>query len=163
MILSLIVGIGKNREIGKGNDLLWHISEDLKNFKKITSGKPIIMGRKTFDSIGRPLPKRRNIVISRDPSLTIEGCDVFTDPNEVIKDLQSSGAEEAVVIGGSFIYEHYLPMVDRIYLSEVEFEGEADVFFPEFDRSKFEVSDVVFHERKENSPAWKFSILNRKL
>ncbi|MFG1487087.1 dihydrofolate reductase [Halobacteriovorax sp. HFRX-2_2] len=161
MILSLIVGIGKNREIGKGNDLLWHISEDLKNFKKITSGKPIIMGRKTYDSIGRPLPKRRNIVISRDPSLKIEGCDVFTDPEVVLKDLKESGVEEAVVIGGSFIYEYYLPKVDRIYLSEVEYEGEADVFFPKFDRSEFRVSDEAFFEETENSPAWKFSVLNR--
>ncbi len=161
MILSLIVGIGKNREIGKGNDLLWHISEDLKNFKKITSGKPIIMGRKTYDSIGRPLPKRRNIVISRDASLSIEGCDVFSDPVKVLKDLNDSGCEEAVVIGGSFIYEYYLPKVDRIYLTEVDFEGEADVFFPEFDRSEFSVSEEVFFEKTENSPAWKFSVLNR--
>ncbi|MFG1498922.1 dihydrofolate reductase [Halobacteriovorax sp. XZX-3] len=161
MILSLIVGIGKNREIGKGNDLLWHISEDLKNFKKITSGKPIIMGRKTYDSIGRPLPKRRNIVVSRDPSLTIEGCEVFSNPLEVLDNLKAAGVEEAVVIGGSFIYEYYLPMVDRIYLTEVDFEGEADVFFPEFDRSEFSVSDEVFFEKTENSPAWKFSVLNR--
>ncbi|POB14782.1 hypothetical protein C0Z22_05195 [Halobacteriovorax sp. DA5] len=160
-MLSLIVGIGKNREIGKGNDLLWHISEDLKNFKKITSGKPIIMGRKTYDSIGRPLPKRRNIVVSRDPSLTIEGCEVFSNPLEVLDNLKAAGVEEAVVIGGSFIYEYYLPMVDRIYLTEVDFEGEADVFFPEFDRSEFSVSEEVFFEKTENSPAWKFSVLNR--
>ncbi|MGI4992881.1 dihydrofolate reductase [Halobacteriovorax sp. GFR7] len=157
----MIVGIGKNREIGKGNDLLWHISEDLKNFKKITSGKPIIMGRKTYDSIGRPLPKRRNIVISRDPSLKIEGCDVFTDPEMVLNELKESNVEEAVVIGGSYIYEYYLPKADRIYLTEVEFEGEADVFFPEFDRSEFRVSDEAFFEKTENSPAWKFSVLNR--
>lgn len=161
MILSLIVGIGKNREIGKGNDLLWHISEDLKNFKKITSGKPIIMGRKTYDSIGRPLPKRRNIVISRDPNLSIAGCDVFTSPDEVLNDLEKSGVEEAVVIGGSYIYEYYLPKVDRIYLTEVDFEGEADVFFPQFDRSLFKVSQEMNFEKTENSPAWKFSVLDR--
>ncbi|WP_419172060.1 dihydrofolate reductase [Halobacteriovorax sp.] len=161
MILSLIVGIGKNREIGKGNDLLWHISEDLKNFKKITSGKPIIMGRKTYESIGRPLPKRRNIVISRDPSLKIEGCDVFTDPEEVLKDLKSSGVEEAVVIGGSYIYEYYLPKVDRIYLTEVDFEGDADVYFPKIDRSEFSVSEEKVFEKTQNSPAWKFCVLNR--
>ncbi len=161
MILSIIAGIGKNRELGLNNKLLWHISADLKNFKKVTSGKPIIMGRKTYDSIGRPLPKRRNIVISRNQDLRIEGVEVFTNPDDAISALKSDGVQEAVVIGGSFIYEHFLSSANRIYISDVNFEGDADVFFPDFNRREFSLDEEIAHPAIDDTPEWTFRIYNR--
>ena len=109
-MVSLIVAMDKNNLIGGDNKLLWHIPEDLKYFKKVTMGKTIIMGRKTYDSIGRALPGRTNVIISRDKSLEIEGCEVFNDVNEAIKEYP-----EAVIIGGANIYGQVIDQVDKMY------------------------------------------------
>jgi dihydrofolate reductase len=133
MIISIIVAHGPKNEIGLDNKLLWHISEDLKNFKKITIGKSVLMGRKTFESIGRPLPDRKNIVLTRDPQLEIPGIDVITDPLmafDLAMDYDDSDESELVIIGGAEIYNIYLPYVQKIYLSEVDYNGPADAFFP---------------------------------
>ena len=134
MIVSMIVALGPKREIGNNNKLLWHISEDLKNFKKITSGRAIVMGRKTFESIGKPLPDRVNIVLTRDESFSLPGVFTINDPMmafEVALDYEDEEDSELMVIGGEVVFKLYMPFVQKIYLSEVEYSGPADAFFPE--------------------------------
>lgn len=134
MIVSMVVAIGPKREIGHNNKLLWHLPEDLKNFKKITTGKAILMGRKTFESIGKPLPNRKNIVLTRDENFKREGVDVIHDPLmafDLALDYDDSDDSELMIIGGEEIFKIYLPYTQRIYLSEVEYQGPADAFFPE--------------------------------
>lgn len=129
--ISIIVAIAENRAIGKNNELLWHISEDLKHFKNTTSGHTVIMGRKTYESLGRPLPNRRNIVISRNPSYCAEGCETATSLNEAIKITESES--EVFVIGGGQIYAQAMDIASKIYLTIVHKNYDADTFFPEID------------------------------
>ncbi len=129
-MLSMIAGMAHHRVIGKGNDLPWHLPADLAWFKKTTMGKPIIMGRKTHESIGIPLPGRQNIIISTNTELRIKGCDVVHSPEEALELVK--GAEEAMVIGGALIYELFLPLADRLYLTQVDAEVEGDAFFPDY-------------------------------
>ncbi|MBP9682722.1 MAG: dihydrofolate reductase [Bacteriovorax sp.] len=141
MIVSLIVAVGPKGEIGNENKLLWHISEDLKNFKKITNGKAIVMGRKTFESIGKALPNRKNIVLSRDPQLSAPGIEVISDPLmafDIALDYEDGEESEMVIIGGEEIFKIYLPYVQKIYLSEVQYEGPADAFFPTLNESEWQ-------------------------
>lgn len=131
MILSLIVAMSKNGVIGCENKLPWHLPEDLKHFKKVTMGKPVIMGRKTFESIGRILPGRKNIIISRQRDLKIEGVEVASSLGDAIK--LCVGVEEAFVIGGAQIYLEALPRVTRLYITEIDKEFLGDAKFPEID------------------------------
>ena len=150
-MFSIIVAVGKNMEIGLNNKLLWHIPEDLKKFKEITTGKTIIMGKNTFDSIGKPLPNRRNIVLSIEEfdkgDLDIE---VYNDFDKLIKNL-SNLKEEIFIIGGASIYKKAMESgcVSKLYVSHVDFEGEADTFFPE-------ISDEWEKELEEKYIGWKF-------
>lgn len=131
MKISLIVAMASNRAIGLNNQMPWHLSADLKKFKKITMGAPILMGRKTYESIGRPLPGRTNIIISRNPEYSQPGCLVFDD---IDKALAGCGdAEEVFVIGGSDFYQAMLPVVDTLYLTQIHREFQGDTFFPEID------------------------------
>jgi len=153
MNLSIIVGMTKRRVIGKGNSLPWHIPEDLKNFKEITTGKTVIMGRKTYDSIismlGKPLPNRNNIVISR----SMEGaCRSIEEAVEKAKEYDV----DAFVIGGATIYKQFLPIVDRMYISWIKKDYEGDVLFPEFSLENFEV------EERRDFPDFEFVIYKRK-
>ncbi len=157
--ISLIIAIAENNAIGKDNALIWHISDDLKNFKRLTSGHSIIMGRKTFDSIGRPLPKRNNIVITRTKDLEIEGCHVvnsLTQAFELASGLD--GSEEIFVIGGANIYEQALPHVSKVYLTKVKASPEADAFF---DLSHFSDWKVIERESvsKDEKNEFDFEIL----
>ena len=136
MKLSLIVAMDKNRVIGKEGKLPWHLSDDLKNFKKITLHKPVIMGRKTHESIGKALPERKNIIVTRKPDYSVEGCTVCHSLEEALN--LCSGDEEAIVIGGADIYAQVLDRVDRIYLTEVHTEIEGDVYFPDFKRESWD-------------------------
>ncbi len=132
--LSIIVAIQKNnRGIGYQNDLLFKISEDQKRFKALTSGHPIIMGRKTFESIGRPLPNRTNIVITRNAEWNYEGVVVVSSLEEAIAEAKKVEQEEIFVIGGSEIYGRALSFVDRLYITVVDGEKQADTFFPEYE------------------------------
>jgi len=147
MIVSMVVAIGPKREIGYNNKLLWHLPEDLKNFKKITTGKAILMGRKTFESIGKPLPNRQNIVLTRDESFTPVGVTVIHDPMmafDVALDYDDSDESELMVIGGEEIFKLYLPYTQRIYLSEVDYTGPADTFFPELEGEWKEIESQQF-------------------
>lgn len=135
-MVSIIVAIAKNYAIGKDNNLLWHISEDLKYFKRVTSGHTIIMGKNTFLSIGaKPLPKRRNIVVSRrEEAGERDGVEFFKSLHEAIADASKTG-EEVFIIGGGMIYRESLPLADKLYVTEVEIDvADADTFFPEIDK-----------------------------
>jgi dihydrofolate reductase len=132
MKISLVVAMASNRVIGLNNKMPWHLSADLKKFKKITMGSPILMGRKTHESIGKPLPGRTNIIVSRNLNYRQDGCLVFNDLETALKKAGES-AEEVFVIGGSDIYDAILPIADTIYLTIINREFQGDAFFPEID------------------------------
>lgn len=136
MILSLIAAMDRNRVIGVRNGLPWHLPEDFKHFKAVTMGKPVVMGRKTFESIGHPLPGRRNIVISRS-DYSAEGIEVVTSIDDALALV--SNVAEVMVIGGASIYEQLLPMADRLYITHVDTEVEGDAWFPEIDPACWDV------------------------
>jgi|TARA_B110000438_G_scaffold281111_1_gene306970 dihydrofolate reductase len=164
MKLSLIVAMSRNGVIGLDNRLPWHLSEDLKYFKSVTMGKPIIMGRKTFDSIGRPLPGRCNIVITRNPSWIQPGVKIAQSIDQAMllgrQACEESGGEEVMVIGGEQIYRMTLAVADRIYLTEVDADIKGDAFFPEFDKSAWSQVKVE-HPEGMASPAYRFLVLER--
>lgn len=129
----MIVATANNRIIGKDNDMPWHLPADLAYFKKTTLGKPVIMGRKTYESIGRPLPGRRNIVISRDINYKAEGVDIVTTVDAALGLIE--GVEEVMVIGGGAIYQHCLPAANRLYITHIEADIEGDTQFPFYDEN----------------------------
>ena len=131
--LSLIVAMARNRVIGIDNTLPWHLPEDLKHFKDLTMGHHIIMGHKTYDSIGRPLPGRTTVIVTRDPGYTMAGCLIAHSLDEAVK--LSEGDDEAFFVGGSSLYEQALPLADRLYITEIQADYEGDAHFPEFDRA----------------------------
>ncbi len=135
MKLSLIVAVAENGVIGHNNQLIWHLPNDLKQFKRLTTGHCIIMGRKTFDSIGKPLPNRTSIIISRNTDFQIEGCITVNSLENAIMEAKKIENEEAFVIGGAEIYRLSLPIVDKIYLTEVHYAYEGDTFFPKIDKT----------------------------
>ncbi|KUJ83660.1 type 3 dihydrofolate reductase [Microbulbifer flavimaris] len=134
--IAMIAAMARNRAIGRENALPWRISGDLKFFKRVTMGKPVVMGRKTFESIGRPLPGRLNIVITRNAEWHAEGVSVVTSLEEALRlageSARLGGAEEVMVIGGAEIYRQALPLAKRLYVTEVDADVEGDAFFPEF-------------------------------
>lgn len=132
-MINIIVAVAKNGVIGDKNSLLWHIREDMVHFRTLTSGHPVIMGRKTYDSIGRPLPKRTNVVITRDTELQIEGCTMAHSLEEAIALFDPQ--EEIFIIGGAQIYAQALPLAHRIYLTVVERDYQGDTSFPAIDYS----------------------------
>ncbi len=136
MKISLIVAMASNRVIGLEGRMPWHLSADLKHFKKITLGSPILMGRKTFEAIGRPLPGRDNLIISRNPAYQQAGCRVFTDKHAVLKHAQSS--KELFVIGGQTLYEMFLPVADNLYLTLIHKNFPGDTYFPEFNEKDWQ-------------------------
>jgi len=133
--LSLIAALAQNRVIGIENRLPWKLPEDLAHFKALTLGHPILMGRKTFESLGRPLPERRNIVITRNQDYRPNGCEIASSIESAI-DLCRQ-AVEIFFIGGAELYKQVLPLVERLYLTEVQVEAQGDAWFPEFDRALF--------------------------
>jgi dihydrofolate reductase len=159
-MLSLIVAMTQDRVIGVDNHLPWNIPEDLKRFKKITLGHPIIMGRKTYESIGRPLPGRTNVVVTHDRAYRVEGGAVVHGLEEALEwARRSPGAEEIFVIGGSEIFRQVLPLAGRIYLTEVNWPFIGDTFFPEFPANEFK---EVSREKLSESPPALLRVLERK-
>lgn len=134
-MLSLIVAVAENGVIGDRNRLLWHIAEDLRHFKAVTTGHPVVMGRKTFESLGRPLPGRRNVVVTRQRGLEIEGCTVAGSLDEALAPF--GPAEEVFIIGGAQIYAEALPRCGRFYLTRVHHAYEGDTRFPEWDETEW--------------------------
>jgi len=149
--ISIVVALDKNtRAIGKGPDLLWRISDDLKRFKTLTTGHPILMGRKTFQSIGKALPNRTNIIITRDTNFKAENCIVAHSIEEALVEARKIEQKEIFVIGGGEIYTQALPFVDKLYLTIVESDAKGDIFFPNY--SGFS-KEVFREERKDEKTA----------
>jgi dihydrofolate reductase len=160
-MISFVVAVARNGVIGREGGLPWHISSDLKRFKEITMGKPVIMGRKTWDSLPRkPLPGRRNIVITRQPGFPAEGAEVVATPEEALS--LCAGAPEVAVIGGGEVYRLFWPIVDRLYLTEVDLEVEGDTHFPDLDPAEWrEVAREVHPRSARDSAAFTLRVLDR--
>ncbi len=154
-MISLIAAMDRNRAIGRGNALPWHLPDDLKHFKQVTLGKPVVMGRKTFESLGcRPLPGRPNLVVSRQ-GVQADGVAVFATLEAALQAAQRE-AEEIMVIGGGQIYAQALPWAERLYLTRVETEIDgADTWFPEWDRDAWQLLEETHHPVDERHP-WPF-------
>ena len=168
MKIALICAMSDNRVIGKGNSLPWHLPEDLKYFKRTTMGNSIIMGRKTWESIGRILPGRKNIVITRNPKLQVEGIEMANSLLEAIKLAGKAallnGSKEAFVIGGAEIYKEALPIAQRFYLTRVHAEVEGDTFLSEFDESDWRETSRKEYEKSDSNPFnYSICILDRRI
>lgn len=140
MSVSMIAAVGKNLELGKNNDLIWHFKEDMKFFKDTTMGHTVVMGRKTFESLPKALPGRKNIVISSNAEYQAKGATVVTSVEEA---LQIADNEELFVIGGGKIYAEFLPYADKLYLTEIDAEcADADTYFPQFNKSEY-IKEII--------------------
>jgi dihydrofolate reductase len=161
-MISFLVAMGKNKVIGKDNQLPWHLPEDLKYFKRVTMGHPIAMGRKTHESIGRILPGRENIVITRQPDYRCDGCSVFYSVEEFVKESRKRD-EEIFVIGGAEIFKETFAFADRLYITHIDEEFKGDTYFPEFDLSQWENTSSEQGKRDEKNPYdYEFRIYDRK-
>lgn len=159
--ISIIVAAALNQAIGKDNQLLWHLPNDLRFFKRTTTGHPIVMGRKTYESVGKPLPNRRNIVISRQTDHHAEGIETVQSLDEAIE-LASRDTDEIFVVGGAAIYALALERTDRIYLTQVHASPEADTFFPEFDEAAWNlVSRETYPSDERHAYPYTFLVYDR--
>lgn len=159
---TIVVAMGKNREIGVDNKLLWHLPKDLKHFKEITSGHPIVMGRKTYESIGKPLPNRTNIVVSRKKDWFEEGILIVGSLKEALKFAKKID-ENVFIIGGGNIYEQTIDLVDKLEVTLVDAELNADTFFPKIDEKIWRKTDEICHEKDEkNNYNFCFQTFERK-
>lgn len=153
-VISIIAAIGENRELGKDNKLLWHIPEDFARFKKITFGHLVIMGRKTYESIGKPLSGRTNIIITRDENYQAENCLVVHSLNEAIEHAKTKDNAEVFVIGGGQIYKEAIGIADKLYLTIVRGKFEADTYFPDY--SKFQ---KVVYKQEGQDDKYKYTFM----
>lgn len=155
-MITLIAACSRNRVIGKDNQLIWHLPEDLKRFKELTTGKTVLMGRKTFESIGRPLPKRTNIIVTSDKNYKAEGCVVYNDLSEALKH-----DKDIMVIGGSQIYQQCLDLAHDIQLTIIDQDFEGDAFFPELG-SNYQLFSSESHQNEDYK--WQYNrYLNMKM
>ena len=164
--LCLIAALAQNRVIGRDNQLPWHLPADLKHFKAKTLGKPIIMGRKTWDSLGRPLPGRLNLVVSRQAGLQLEGAEVFPSLEAAIvradEWAREQGVDELMLIGGAQLYEQGLALAERLYLTRVALQPEGDAWFPAFAEEAWRCCESEEHEAGESTPAHRFETWQRR-
>ncbi|WLR52951.1 dihydrofolate reductase [Bacillus tianshenii] len=160
-MISFLVAMDKNRVIGKGNDLPWRLPEDLKYFKRVTMGRAIVMGRKTYESIGKPLPGRENIVITRNKDFQVEGVTVFHSVEEAVKEAKSRD-EEVFFIGGGNIFEQTLKGADKLYITKIEESFDGDTFFPEIDPEEWKLvsQEKGLHDEK-NPYEYYFQVYER--
>ena len=163
MLISIIVAMGNNRVVGIKNSLPWILPADMEHFRCLTLGKPIIMGQKTFESIGKPLSGRINIILTRDENFRAEGCLVSYSIEEALAVAKKQGAEEVMIAGGVSIYSQFLPLADRMYLTLIDGDFEGDAFFPEFDYNDWEEVERVENEPDKNNPyPYSFVVLKKK-
>ncbi len=163
MIVSMIAAMGNNRVIGKNNQMMWHLPLEFKYFKETTMGHTIITGRKNFEAMGRPLPGRTNIIVTRNKELKIDGCVVVHSLEEALDYARKQGETEAFISGGGQIYQCGLELVDKIYLTEVDYSAEGEVYFPEFDEAKF--TKKLMHAEDvsdKNKYAWQAYLYEKK-
>ena len=160
--LSMIAAMGRNRVIGKDNDMPWHLPADLQHFKKTTLGSPIIMGRKTYDSIGRPLPGRLNIILSRNTELVIEGCSVVNSLEDAIGLAEKTNASEIFITGGAHLYNKFLENADRLYLTLIDEEYDGDTYFPDYTQFSWQEVSPEDHQADDKNPhAYSFVTLDK--
>ncbi|PMC39245.1 dihydrofolate reductase [Bacillus sp. UMB0899] len=160
-MISLLVAMDKHRLIGRDNQLPWHLPQDLAYFKKVTMNHKIVMGRKTFESIGRPLPGRENIIVTRDKTYTQKGCTILHSIEEIIE-LSSHSKDELFVIGGAEIFKEILPVSDRLYITEIDHEFEGDTYFPDRNHSEWKkVSDEKGIKDEKNPYDYHFVVYER--
>jgi len=166
MRIALIVARADNGVIGVDNQLPWHLPCDLKYFKQVTMGKPVVMGRKTFESIGRPLPGRTNVVVTRNPDWSAPGARVVTSLEDGLKLARAQadldGADEVMMIGGATLYREAMPFVDRMYVTQVHASPDGDAFFEAPDASQFAQTSVDHHPADEVSPAHSYETWDRR-
>ncbi|HKK76990.1 MAG TPA: dihydrofolate reductase [Saprospiraceae bacterium] len=163
MLVSAIVAVAKNRVIGKDNDIPWYLSSDLKYFKKTTLNHHVIMGRKSFQSIGRPLPKRTNIILTRDPFFIATGCITAHTLEEALNIAHENGEEEAFIIGGAQIYNIALPYLDKLYYTAVDAEPAGDILFPEINWGDWRLLSQKDHPAGERDDyPFSFKVYERK-
>ncbi len=148
--ISLVAAMAKNRVIGKDNQMPWHLPADLKHFKTVTMGKPVVMGRKTFESIGRPLPGRKNIVISRNAEFVAEGCDLVDSIDAALALV--ADVKEVMIIGGGFLYSQMIDKADKLYLTFIDLEVEGDTQFPAFEHLNLSEVNRSQHLADEKNP-----------
>jgi dihydrofolate reductase len=165
-VIALVVAMGENRAIGKDGDLPWRLSSDMRYFRKTTLGKPIVMGRRTFESLGRVLDRRLNIILTRDPDYAVQGAVVAHDLREALdiagNEAKRAGVGEIMVIGGEELFREVLPKAGRIYLTEVHASPKADTWFPEFDRREWrEVSRESHKAGPKDDHDFSFVLLER--
>lgn len=161
MLVSFIVAMGRNKSIGANNQLPWRLPADLAYFKRVTMGHPIVMGRKTYESIGRPLPGRTNVIVTRDPAFRAEGCVVVHTPEEAIA--RCGEAEELFVIGGAEIFRLFMPHADKLYITHIDEDFEADTFFREFVESEWTLESEEPGVKDERNPYdYAFRVYSRK-
>ncbi|KKP89462.1 MAG: Dihydrofolate reductase [Parcubacteria group bacterium GW2011_GWA2_36_10] len=153
-MISIIAAIDKNRALGYQNKLLVHLPEDLAHFKKITSGHPVIMGQNTYASIGRALPNRLNIVLSQDKNFTAPDCVVFNDLNKALDFAKSKDNDEIFFIGGANVYNQAIKIADKLYLTIIDAEYQADVWFPDYSNFK-----IIKEEEQQNAQGLKYKFL----
>jgi dihydrofolate reductase len=159
--ISFVVAYDRNRAIGRDNKIPWRLPDDMKRVRELTIGKPLIMGRRTWESIGRPLPQRTSIVLTRDPGFKCDGCLIARTPDEAME--LAGAAPEIIVFGGARVFEDFLPRADRIYLTEVDADVGGDTFFPPLDPGDWEVVEAVEHPADERHPYdFSFLTLDRK-
>ena len=158
--LNLIVAMANNRVIGKDNQMPWHLPADLQHFKSVTMNHPILMGRKTFESIGRPLPGRRNLVISRNPELAIDGTETYTSIDDAVA--ACDDVEEIMIIGGSTLYQQTIDRADRLFLTFIDLDTDGDAHFPDWKHLDWQEVDREAHEPDDkNHYHYEFVTLNR--
>ncbi len=164
--LSLIAALGENRVIGVDNSMPWHLPGDFKYFKATTLGKPIIMGRKTWDSLGRPLPGRLNLVVSRQENLQLDGAEVFASLDAAVKRAEAwaaeQGVDEVMLIGGAQLYAQGLAQADRLYLTRVALSPEGDAWFPELDLAQWTLVSNTENAPVDDKPAYTFEVWERR-
>ncbi|MBA1276434.1 MULTISPECIES: dihydrofolate reductase [Pseudomonadaceae] len=164
--LAMIAALAENRVIGLDNRMPWHLPADLKHFKAMTLGKPIIMGRKTWDSLGRPLPGRLNLVISRQPDLQLEGAETFASLDAALVRAEQwaceQGVDELMLIGGAQLYAQALGQAQRLYLTRIEAAPDGDAFFPSFDEVEWQRSDCQTHPAEGEAPGYRFETWQRR-
>ena len=164
--VSSIVAATRNQVIGRDNTMPWHLPEDLRYFKQRTLGKPIIMGRKTWESLGRPLPGRLNIVISRQADTALTGAEIFTDLATAIARgqewAQQQGVDEVMVIGGGQLYQQAVALAQRVYLTRIDLELEGDTFFPVLDAQHWQQTSAQAHPAQGAEPGYTFEVWQRQ-
>lgn len=157
--LSIIAAIGKNNELGVNNSLIWHLPTDLKYFKKTTYGKTIVMGRKCFESLPGLLPNRTHIIMTNNKDYKVDGATIYHNVEDVLNYINKSN-EECFIIGGAKIYELFMPYAKKLYLTEINADAEADVYFPIFNKELYEKEEI--EEINENNINYKFVIYTRR-